>query len=66
MSMRQNDGGWAIPTRTLGLPLKVIQPEANGLWNTGRNRPKHPYSEVGVGQGVRKVVAPVGAGQCGA
>lgn len=24
LAMRQDDGGWAIPTRTLGLPLKVM------------------------------------------
>ena len=24
LSMRQHDGGWAIPTRTLGLPLSVM------------------------------------------
>ena len=24
LAMRQNDGGWAIPARTLGLPLKAM------------------------------------------
>jgi len=24
LAMRQNDGGWAIPTRTLGLPMKTM------------------------------------------
>lgn len=28
VTMRQDDGGWAIPTRTLGLPLSVMWTEA--------------------------------------
>jgi hypothetical protein len=31
LAMRQNDGGWAIPTRTLGLPLKAMRSSREAL-----------------------------------
>ena len=38
LSMRQADGGWAIPTRTLGLPLKVML-SSRETFEPDRSRP---------------------------
>ena len=38
LSMRQDDGGWAIPARTLGLPLKVLL-ATREILGPGRSRP---------------------------
>lgn len=38
LAMRQNDGGWAIPARTLGLPLTAILSSAETL-DPDRSRP---------------------------
>jgi Squalene-hopene cyclase C-terminal domain len=38
VSMRQDDGGWAIPTRTLGLPLGVML-TAREIFEPDRSRP---------------------------
>ena len=38
MSMRQDDGGWAVPTRTLDLPLKVMVTSAQ-TFEPDRTRP---------------------------
>jgi hypothetical protein len=38
LSMRQNDGGWAIPTRTLGIPLKAML-TASETFEPDRSRP---------------------------
>ena len=38
LTMRQNDGGWAIPARTLGLPLKEML-AARELFEPDRSRP---------------------------
>ena len=37
LSMRQDDGGWAIPARTLGMSLNVVHRPRNG-----RTRPRPP------------------------
>jgi hypothetical protein len=38
LAMRQDDGGWAIPTRTLGLPLTVLLSSAE-TYEPDRRRP---------------------------